>query len=243
MAMMATLGIATLSAQSGSIMFEEIRKIEIKINGEMAQMLENIPKEQKSVKALYFSPEATIYQKPKIAESAAPDAFEAQSSGVRIMMAEPNNKIYIDLANSTMIEQKEFMTRMFLIEDKVTPSAWKITGNQKVILDYPCMEATKTDTAGVITRAWFAASFPVKGGPVTFCDLPGMVLEVDVNDGRQVYLAQSVDMTPPESDIFKKPKEGKKVTREEFDTIVAEKMKEMSGGEGGGGTYIINIRK
>lgn len=234
-------GMTILSGQSGKIEFEEIRKIEIKLEGEMAHMMENMPKEQRSVKTLFFNPGATIYLKQDKGENPG-ETFGGMEGGVRIMMNEPDNKTFVDLENNRMIEQREFMTRVFLIEEEIQQDELKITGNQKMILDYPCMEATRTDTAGVVTRIWFAPSFPAKGGPSAYCSLPGMVLEVDINDGKQIIMAKSIDMTDPGTEIFKKPKDGKKVTRKEFDEIVAEKIKEMGGEGTGGETIIINIK-
>ncbi|TFH37927.1 MAG: GLPGLI family protein [Bacteroidia bacterium] len=237
-----TTGLVALFGQSGTIQFEEVRKIEIKLEGEMAHLMENMPKEQRSGKSLYFSPQATIYKESEEKTEDQNMAMEGENGGIRIMMSAPDNKTYIDLEKNRIIEQKEFMTRMFLIEDDIVQEGWKITGNQKMILDYSCMEATQTDTAGAVTRVWFAPSFPAKGGPSNFCSLPGMVMEVDINDGSQIFLARSVDMTAPSKDIFKKPSDGKKVTREEFDTIVEEKMKEMNAGNSAGGTFIIKIK-
>lgn len=233
--------IASLSGQSGVIQFEEARKIEIKLEGEMAHLMENMPKEQRSMKSLYFSPVATLYQKTGGQDVDHAESFGAEG-GVRIMMKEPDNKTFVDLQNNRLIEQREFMTRLFLIEDDLDSDEWKISGNQKMILDYPCMEASKSDTAGIITKVWFAPTFPVRGGPSTFCNLPGMVLEVDINDGKQVYLAKSIDMADQDKDLFKRPKDGKKVTREEYDTIVAEKMKEMGGESSAGATVVIKIK-
>ena len=65
-----------------------------------------------------------------------------------------------------------------------------------------------------------------------------MILAVDVNDGSRLITATSVDLNPPDKSAFKKPKEGKKVTREQFKKIVDEKMKEM-GAEGGTGQHVV----
>ena len=135
------------------------------------------------------------------------------------------------------------MTRMFLISSEIPDIEWKITGQQKMILDFPCMEATQTDTAGVVTSAWFTPSIPVQSGPAKYFNLPGLVLEVDKDNGKTQFIAKSVNFDAPDKSILKKPKDGKKVTREEFDSIVEEKMKEI-GAEGGsdGSQVIIRIK-
>jgi GLPGLI family protein len=236
-------GMASIFGQSGNIQFEEVRKIEIKLEGEMAQMMKDMPKEQRSEKTLYFSPEATLYQKSETKEAETSKSFAGHEGAVVFSMSSGDNKVFVDLTENKMVEQREFMTRMFLIENDLEQGEWKISGNQKMILEYPCMEASKTDTAGVVTTVWFAPSFPVKGGPGQFCTLPGMVLEVTIGDAKQQYIAKVIDMTPPDKELFKRPKEGKKVTREEFDKTVAEKMEEMGGESSGGNVMMIRIKR
>ena len=99
---------------------------------------------------------------------------------------------------------------------------WKITGQQKMILDYPCMMASRTDTAGVVTKAWFTPAIPVSTGPSIFSNLPGLVLEVDIDDGSRTFTAKSIKLEEPEKGLLKKPKDGKKVTQDEYDEIVVD---------------------
>lgn len=222
---------------SGTVIYDEVRKIEIKLEGEMAHLMKDMPKEQKSEKVLYFSPSASLYKNIEKDEN---EDYSMEGSGMRIMVNAPDNELFIDLENGELIEKREFMTRTFLINDEISSRDWKVSGEQKVILDYPCMEASITDTAGVVTRVWFAPTIPVKSGPANFYNLPGLVLEVDIDDGKQKFLAKSIEFEEPDKSLFRKPKDGKKVTKQEFDKIVAEKMKEM-GAEGAveGGTQVM----
>ncbi|MEZ5011111.1 MAG: hypothetical protein R2744_05655 [Bacteroidales bacterium] len=87
-------GLASIFGQSGSIVYEEVRKIEIKIEGEMAHLMENMPKEQTAEKVLYFSPEATIYMEPEKKESEDEVSLEGEGVGMKIMMGSPDNKFF-----------------------------------------------------------------------------------------------------------------------------------------------------
>jgi len=236
--------------QTGTVEYEEVMKIEIKLEGEMKAMMKDLPKERRSIKTLYFSTDASLYEKSKTAETRDMSGFNGDGRGMRMGMGmnAADNKVFINLKKNEIVEQREFMTRMFLIERDMPETAWKITGNQKMVLNYPCMEATSVDTAGLVTKAWFAPSIPVQSGPALFCNLPGLVLEVNINEGFQVFTAQSISLEAPEKETLKKPKEGKKVTQEEFDEIVAEKLKEMGveygGGPGSGrGVHIIRMHQ
>jgi GLPGLI family protein len=57
--------------------------------------------------------------------------------------------------------------------------------------------------------------------------LPGLILTLTVDSNRVVYTATAVDTTTPVAKIAA-PSEGNKVTRAEYDKIVAEKQAEMA---------------
>jgi GLPGLI family protein len=233
-----------LMAQGGTIIFEEVRKLEFKTEGEMASMMVNMPKEQRKTMELIFSDNATLYRRGAGDGGAAGNSWtSAAGEKVHISVSTPDNSVYVDLEAMKMTEQRDFMTRMFLIEQELDNTGWKITGEQREILGYNCIEATRADTSGAVTTAWFAPTFPGKGGPATWCTLPGMVLEVTTADGKQHITALSADLTPPEPGLLKKPKNGKKVSRPEFDALVAEKMKEMGETLGSGEMIMIRVTK
>ncbi len=234
---------------TGTVEYEEVIKFEIKLEGEMKAMMRDMPKERKANQVLYFNEESSLYTKSEITVEQDMTGFSGERRGRGMRMNAPHNIVYTDLEKQEIVEQREFMTRMFLINQEMPKSDWKITGQQKMILDYPCMEATKIDTAGVVTSVWFSPSIPVQGGPALFCNLPGLVLEVNVNDSSHVITAQSVTVEEPNQDILKKPREGKKVTQEEFEQIVKEKMEEMGiegdmrGPGSGRGMHMIRIHQ
>jgi GLPGLI family protein len=214
-----------VSLKSGKIIYEEKVKIEIKLEGDAAAYANMLPKERKTEKVLTFSEDATLYEDNKTVEE---DMEMAQEEGMKIrMVVSGENKIYTDLKNQKVLEQRDFMNRMFLVEKPMPEMNWKVTGNQKVILGYPCMEAYKTDTAGVRTTVWFAPSLSVRSGPSGICSLPGMVLEADINNGSRLYTAKSIEPVAPKDLKLQRPKEGKSVSEKEFSEIVAAKMKEM----------------
>jgi len=68
--------------------------------------------------------------------------------------------------------------------------------------------------------------------------LPGLVLEVNINNGDQVITATSINKETNLSAI-KKPSEGKKVTEAEYNKIVADKLKEMGIDNPHGGATIM----
>lgn len=232
------------SLTQGKVIYEDVMKLEIKLDGAAAQFADQLPKERKSKKELLFSPKVTLYQKASESENAEDVAMSSGGAVFQMKMMEPENKLFYDIENGKTVEKKEFMTRVFLIEGEVKQGEWKITGDQKMILDIPCMQAVKENEEGEKTVAWFAPSIPVSSGPSNYLGLPGLVLEVDMKEGDHVITAQSIDFAELDKDLLIKPKKGKKVTQEEYDQIVKEKMEEMGAEHGeGGATMMIRIEK
>ena len=235
---------------SGDVIYEEVVKMDIQLDGVDEHIAAQIPKERKSEKILHFNEEVAVYENH---ESENPeDAMPQEGGGIMIRMQSPDNKTYIDLANKKVIEQKEFMSRVFLIESELEEQKWKISGKQKKILDYSCMEATR-EVDGKEVRAWFTPQIAVPAGPGKFSDLPGLVLAVERQDGDYSIEALSVELKPLDKELLKKPGKGKKVSQEEYLAIVEEKMKEMGmegegswHGDGGGentATVVIRIQQ
>lgn len=226
---------------SGTVYYEETVKMEIKMEGESSQFANMIPKERKSQKVLYFTPEASLFQLNTGQQEEETVTSEEQGAMVMVKMVQPDDKFYADLSSKKTIEQRDFMSRIFLVEHSIDASGWKITGNQKTILGYPCQEAVQVKDSTPIT-AWFAPSIPVPSGPGKYLGLPGLVLSVDVKNGHQVIAATSIEPGPIGKDLIVKPKGGKKVSPEEYDQIVAEKRKEMEQQYGGSGGIVIKIQ-
>lgn len=210
-------------------------------------MARNIPESVTNEFNLNFTANVSLYKEIASNDDAAAGA---EGGGMRFMMRRFNPPIYKDLANNRQVEEMDLFGKPFLIDDVIQTRAWKVTGQQKKILDYPCISATFTDSlmgrARVVT-AWFAPTIPVALGPQGYGGLPGMILEVSFDGGRSVITASEVKLQKPAEGSIKAPEKGKKVSRAEYNKIREEKMKEMresgmmQGRPGGGapGTQII----
>lgn len=101
----------------------------------------------------------------------------------------------------------------FLIEDDMPKTKWKILNEIKEIEGYLCMKAETKDTIkGQTIHAWFTDGIPFMGGPEGFGGLPGMILELDINDGDAIVTATSIDLKSPIDKLpVPKKMKGKKV--------------------------------
>ncbi len=235
-----------LSAQSqdellrneGMVTYEEVIKLNIVLDGADEEMQSMLPKESKNNTILYFNSNNSKYQNQQSEENS--DIVSEHGNGsIMVKMSQPDNIIFRDFKKNKIVSQKEFMTRMFLIESENSKSDWKITANQKMILGYRCQEAIKQDST-TKTQVWFTSEIPVSTGPGIYANLPGLVLMVNVDDDERTITAKSVELRKLEEDLLAKPKKGKKVSKEKFEEIVKEKTDDMNSGEGSG-TIIMTI--
>jgi GLPGLI family protein len=230
----------------GVVTYKETIQMNIKLEGDAAQFASMIPKEQTATKTLHFSPDASIYTMPEEKENTDPVQAEEGGAMVMVKMAQPDDKFYADLKHHQTIEQRDFMSRIFLIEKEMDPGTWKMTGEQKNILGYGCQQAIRTKDSTTII-AWFTPEIPVSAGPEHFLGLPGLILGIDIDNGQHTIEATSVELTKIDPALLQKPIKGKKVTQEKFDAIVAQKQKELeeqynvSGAGGGEGTVVVTI--
>ncbi len=229
------MALAPLSAfaQSGSITYDQVIKIAIQLPPEMESMRAQIPTESKNSLVLLFSEtESLMKNAPKKEEDKATE-IRGEGFMFRAMgRVQAENETYTNLDEGTITEKRDFMGRTFLIGGDQPAYAWKLTGEQSEYLGYPVQKATAVrDTTKI--EAWFSPEIPVSAGPELFAGLPGMILVLSLDDGKIQYAATEIKLDGLESGVIKAPKEGKKVSRAEFDQIMEEKMKEMQAQFGG----------
>jgi GLPGLI family protein len=159
----------------------------------------------------------------------------------------------------------------FLITDTIKKQPWKISAETKEILGVMCRKATTKTTqpsfggrglnfnrnrpANDTTAkpappapreieivAWFAQTILAPVGPDNYGQLPGVILELDIDNSTRVYKALTLKTTV-EAKELKEPKKGKKVTKQEYAQLQRELMQnQIGGGFGGQGGGQVIIR-
>ena len=77
----------------------------------------------------------------------------------------------------------------------------------------------------VIVTAWFTPQIPVGNGPGDYAGLPGLILEL--NFYRTTILCSKIVLNVKDAESIEAPSKGTEVTRDEYNSIVKEKMEEM----------------
>lgn len=253
----AILFITASSAQQkeGTVVYERTIQMQLQIddNDEESQML---PKTRTDKFELTFGNNQSIWKHVDEDD----DNEEFGGNGVQIKLVGPgqNDVVFYDFINARKVEQREIFDKKFLVADSIRKLNWKLTGETQTVLGHLCQKATAqnigkrmqmtmdngkmerkeiTDTS-VIT-AWFTTAIPVPAGPEVQGQLPGLILALDMNNGRMVYKA--IDMSP-KADLasIREPAKGKKVSPSEFNEERDKMMDEMQrNNQGGGGNRII----
>jgi GLPGLI family protein len=236
----------------GKVTYQRISTFEAHFNMNGEEQV--IPQTRKENFELLFGNNHSLWQ----AAEENNDNMETTDAGggmqIRMFVAGSNDVLYTELDTKKKTEKREMFDKSFIIDDSVKALSWKITGETKTVLNHNCMKAVATnirqstrmtmdngkmerqevtDTVAIV--AWFTNEIPVSAGPAEYqAQLPGLILELDVNKGRQTYVATSIS---PKADLasIKEPTGKKHYTPAEFKKESDKMMKEMQENMGGGG--------
>ncbi len=184
---------------------------------------------------LMFNASASLMRTevPEETQAERPPMDDRHAFGMRMrMFGGPGGTVqtvvsaYHDNTAGTFAETREFMGRTFLIRGETPAYEWRLVAEQSEFLGYMVQKAIATQDSTTI-EAWFTPEIPVSAGPGPYGGLPGMILVVSVDGGKELYSATEVDLTALEDGAMAPPDEGEEVSPEEFEALVEEKLEEV----------------
>jgi GLPGLI family protein len=134
-----------------------------------------------------------------------------------------------DLAKGKVLEIHEMLGKTYILDDSLYAPKWKIHNEIKEVAGYICMKASTRDTVrSQDIVAWFATDIPVSIGPERIAGLPGMILELNIDNDAVVIVATSIKLNEA-AEMPKLPKKmrGKRISQAEYDKIVFEYIKQQ----------------
>jgi len=163
---------------------------------------------------LFFSAQRSKYENSE--EKADPDDDEGYAGRKETfyLTRSYENKTYFDAI--------EMLGKVYLVSDSLKTPDWKILNDLKEVAGHVCMNASLTDTLlNEKIIAWFALDIPVQAGPDRFFGLPGLILEVSINNGAKTMTAEKIEMKEltKEFDLPKKLK-GKQVNCAAYTAVI-----------------------
>lgn len=249
------------SLKEGKVIYEHTVQMRIRFSGNMPEGAPKLPESRTDQYELLFGNNQALWKMlPNAAEEA--NTFTEGGGGNRVMFGRfgADEVVHYNFETGKRTAQKELSARNYIVEDSMAKLAWKLTDETKSILGYVARKATATnystrmvmnmengemkrrempDTSTVV--AWFTTQIPVPAGPEYSGQLPGLILELDVNNGRSVYKALEVSPKVSLASI-KEPKGGKRVSATEFNKERDKMMEEMRQRFSGGGQIRIQTQ-
>jgi GLPGLI family protein len=231
----ALLSLSTTAQQNqGKVVYDLNIRLQFSFDGKSTGLEQLLPASRTVKYELLFGNNQSIWKQQSEPQENLPDAGN-EGNVIKLVVAGGDDILYCNLENQEKTEKRMLYDKAFLIEDTITKLKWKLTGETKTILNYVCVKAETTrirkdyistmeggtlgkkevdDTTKIL--AWFTSAIPVSAGPSEFQgQLPGLILELDMNNGELLYKAVSFDEKADISAI-KAPTGKKKYTQKEF---------------------------
>ena len=226
------------SAQQGTVFYDYAVQYDFEVPERVpAEWRDQIPSSNVGSLVLLFNESASLMipaPKPEEEEELTDVELRSQRLTMRLKMGSSSRSdhetllgSYVSLEDRAASETVEFMSRTFLIQSTQPSYAWRLSDEQSEFLGYTVQKATAVLDSTVI-EAWFTPEIPVSTGPGLFGGLPGLILVVSVDDGHETFSATEVSLGDLEEGAITAPKDGQKVTREEYEEIVVEKLEEIA---------------
>ena len=249
-----SLSIAEAQQKQGTVTYERTSQMQINFAGMPGGMEQQVPRSRTDKFELSYGNNQSLWKQAEQDNDDEGSNFGGEGMQIRMIVAGSNDVLYTNFETGKRVEKREMFEKNFIIDDTISKLKWKMTGETKTILNMPCMKATTTristrtamniengqmqrtevqDTSTIV--AWFTTAIPVTTGPAEFQgQLPGLILEMDVNNGRQTFKAvnivEKVDLA-----AIKEPSGKKHYTPEEFrkerDKMFQEMQQNNQGGQ------------
>ena len=241
--------------KEGKVLYERTTQMQLR-NGGYAQFGdgpppppgEPRPAQRKDRFELSFANNQSIWESvPEIGENENFGGGVQGGPGLFVMTSDGGSDLsYHNFTAGKRIDEQELSGKKYIVENSIRKMAWKLTGETKTILGHTVQKATgeRHGTRNVMTmengemkrqlipdttlvNAWIAMDIPVSAGPEQFQgQLPGLILELEMNNGRIVYRTLEISSKINPSSI-KEPKGGKRITAAEFTKLRDKEMEDM----------------
>ena len=205
-----------------SAYYEVTSQIERKLPPAYAHLASQLPTSNTTGLFLRYDGNQALSDTGPAADS---DDRTATSDGMHVRTTGAKRSVYVDVDGGAVTKQVHFMDRQFLISSDAPEIEWRLTQEVAEFLGYPAFKATAT-VDGKSVEAWFTPDIAAPVGPDTYGGLPGLILVLTEDGGRRTFVAQEVSTAPLEEAI-QPPTEGRRMTSEEYRSLVQEKMEQI----------------
>jgi GLPGLI family protein len=216
----------------GKIEFEKKVNLHKEIEGDtwLENIKDKIPLFKTSYFNLYFKEDKTLFEKGKEVDEKIPFFGDDKSD---------DNIIYTDLQQQTFAKKQYVFEETYLLSDSIRKVDWKITTDTRDIAGFECHKAVGKILDSVYVIAFYTDQITVSGGPMSFCNLPGMILGIAIPRNNMTIFATKLELIEPKPDKILPPKgKLKKIDYVSLQTTLQKSIKDWGSY---GRKYIINF--
>ena len=214
--------------QQGRVVYEQKVDVWRRVTDESTRSM--VPQFNTTRFELDFTRAASLFRHLPEEDDIRDKAGEDGDKRVVRMNIGGNDLIYHNYTALQTIEQRELGPHKYLITDSLPHQDWKLDGETRTIKGYTCHKAITKDGRGSAVVAWYTEDLPASAGPGPYGGLPGLILELNINDGEIVYTAQEVGTVADANDLVRAPTEGKHISRKDYQKMLEEQMGPSNGG-------------
>ncbi|WP_373497131.1 GLPGLI family protein [Aquiflexum sp.] len=204
-----------------------------RIPADREEMKNMIPEFNTSQNLLVFNAQGCLYKAVPPDENPF-DSQGGQGSGRMVMRMVNQNETYFDRDEDMMIQLREFMGKKYLTKNDSKRIPWKLGSDTKEIQGYLCKNAFFKDENEREILAWYTEELRIPIGPDRFHGLPGLIMEVNINEDEIVITVEKMDFRSLKKNELKEPKGGQEISDEEYRAMMEEQLEKM-GAQGQGG--------
>ena len=149
------------------------------------------------------------------------EPLQLDNAGINLAYYQDSDKVrYANISENYQLRSKEVRGDNYLIRSPFNKWKWKISSQTKKVGKYVCYKATasmeQATQKGIkktVIYAWFCPEISFPFGPHSFGGLPGMILELTINNFT--YKAKKVIINKSKLNISA-PNKGEKISQQEF---------------------------
>ena len=231
-----TLQTVRAQLKEGRIVYKRVVNIHMRLADESMKSM--VPEFDSAKTELLFTSGESLYRNIKEAEDIRDQAGEDNDHPViKMKFGGGDDQIYKNYTLEKMTQQRELGPKKYIIEDSFPHQTWKLEPDTQTIGGYLCKKATTTGQQGNTIAVWYTEDIQSPSGPEVYGGLPGLILQLNSNNGELVFTAITIDTKGLDKALVQAPTDGKKITRAAFRKM----MDDQFGPGAGGGRPVIRI--
>jgi GLPGLI family protein len=207
--------------KQGTVIYERRLNMHKNLQKEDERIKNVLPEFSVSKQKLLFSGDESISSNLEEIPDIASSVGDASNNRIQIRLTQPDAEFYKNYKLGKTVELRELGPRKYIIEDSLPVYRWQLKDETRMIGKYQCKKAITKSGDNKEVVAWYTEDIPCSSGPEAWGGLPGLILELDINDGDVRYSAVEIG-TELKNELVKLPSGGKKISRAAFNKMIEE---------------------